>query len=168
MINLADFQAFYEYKQSFEDFTRDFFDIETTQDVTGPLPELTGHEDLVLAHLCHNILLDTGRTYMVACSTQRQAHYWCQLVCNALMQLPEFMNPGLKKEYHNQIMTGNGNIVRFEVISPNTGRGMTVQAVYIIEPDQVARRVYDEFFCSIYPTMSAGKNRQLIRYSRGY
>lgn len=168
MINLSDFNSFYAYKNSFEDFARDFFHVETTQDMTGALPEITGPEELIIAHLCYNLLLDAGKTYMVACPNQRLAHYWCQRVCYALAELPEYMMPGIKRERQDQISTGTGNVALFRAFSPNTGRGMTVQNVYVIEPQLAARRTYEEFFHSIYPVMASGKNRQLFRYSRGY
>jgi len=168
MINLEHFNSYYEYKGSFEAFARDFFDIETTHDMTTPEVDFCGPEEVVLAHIVWNLLFHYDRTYMVVTPTARLAQHWCRVVADEILRMPEYMNCGLKKT-RDVLEFGNGNRVIFRCCNENAGRGMTISSLYVIEPTLIKEHTYKEFMYGILPVIFAGRNnRQVITMSRGY
>lgn len=161
----ADIESFYNYMGSFEAFARDFFDVETDHDLTTDIVDYVGHEDIIIAHVIWSVLFKHNRTYLVALPTMIVARHWRQLVADALAKLPKYMVPEFRGR-SDEIDVANGNKILFRVCNENTGRGMTISGLYIIEPPLIKR--YYEFMQSIIPTMTSGKNRQTFNYSRGY
>lgn len=169
MINMEHFNLYYEYKGSFEAFARDFFDVETTHDMTTKIVDYIGHEDIAVAHICWNLIFSTVNTFMVMTPTVRMAHYWSFMISSAMKRLPEYLHPGIVRDVHDEITTKNYSTVKFRPCDVNSCRGMTINTMYIIEPGMLTPRVYDEFMQSVLPTMTAGrKERQVIMQSRGY
>lgn len=168
MITLEHFNLYHKYKGSFADFARDFFDVETTHDLTTRQVDFTGPEEVIVAHLTWNLLFSQVSTYMVVTPSARLAEHWCILVAAAILHIPPYMNCGVKKT-RDTLDFGNGNRVIFRVCSENAGRGMTLSNLYVIEPGLIKERTYQEFRYSILPVMLSGHlNRQVITYSRGY
>lgn len=168
MIKLEEFEAFYKYLGSFADFALDFFGIETTQDVESRQITLEGPEDLVVAHIVWKLVFNQGQTFMIATPSDRIAQYWHHRVIDAIAQLPEYMNCGMKIK-RNEISTGTGCLALFRICSTNVGRGMTLSGLYVIEPHLIRENTYRDFMHSILPTMLSGtQNRQIVHHSRGY
>lgn len=168
MISLEHFNSYYEYKGSFAAFARDFFDIETSHDMTTKEVDFCGPDEVILAHLVWTILFNYGSTYMVVAPTMRLAQHWCHAVAAAIHQMPEYMNCGLKKT-RDALEFGNGNRVIFRCCNENAGRGMTLSSLYVIEPSLIKANTYQEFRYGILPVMLSGRdNRQVITLSRGY
>lgn len=168
MITLEHFNLYHKYKGSFADFALDFFNVETTHDMTTREVDFCGPEEVVVAHLTWNLLFNYDRSYMVVTPTARLAHHWCILVAAAVLHMPKYMNCGMKKT-RDTIDFGNGNRVYFRTCSENVGRGMTLSSLYVIEPGLIKDRTYNEFMHSILPVVLGGRvNRQAITYTRGY
>lgn len=164
-IQHADIESFYKYMGSFEEFARDFFDVETTHDLTTQIVNYVGHEDVIVAHIVWSSIFKHERTYLVACPSTVLVHHWRNLVADALVKLPDFMVPDIRGR-RDELDIANGCKILFRVCNNNTGRGMTISGLYIIEPPLIKN--YYEFMQSVLPTMTSGKNRQTFNYSRGY
>ena len=168
MITMEHFNLYHKYKASFAEFARDFFDVETTHDMTTREVDFTGPEEVILAHIAWNLLFNYDRTYMVVTPNGRLAQHWCSLVAEAIARMPAYMNCGIKKT-RDTLDFGNGNRVIFRICSENAGRGMTLSSMYLIEPGLIKDRTYKEFMYGILPVILSGRlNRQVITYSRGY
>lgn len=168
MITMEHFNLYHKYKGSFAEFARDFFDIETTHDMTTREVDFQGPEEVVIAHLVWNLLFNYDSSYMVVAPSARLAQHWCQLVADAIARMPVYMNCGLKKT-RDTLDFGNGNRVYFRSCTENAGRGMTISSLYVIEPTLIKDRTYKEFMYGILPVILSGRNnRQVITYSRGY
>ncbi|MNC16469.1 hypothetical protein D3C75_643240 [compost metagenome] len=166
MIKHEDIISFYNYKDSFAKFALDFFGLETNQDMDSRELSLRDPEELVVAHIVWKTLFNQCQTFMVACANSKVADYWQRRVLDALSQLPEYMKTELRVK-RGEIDTGTACRVLFQRVHENTGRGMTLSGLYVIEPHMLGERVHHEFMCSILPTMLSGKqNRQIIQYSR--
>lgn len=168
MIKHDDIHNFYNYMSSFEQFALDFFGLETKQDMASREITLRDPEELVVAHIVWKMLFNRCQTFMVACPNMKIAEYWQHRVLDALSELPEYMKSEMTFK-RGEIETGTACKVLFQRIHENTGRGMTLSGLYVIEPQMLTERLRHEFMCSILPTMLAGKQqRQVVQYSRGF
>jgi len=168
VIKLEDAQKFFEYKDSFEKFALDFFGLESTQVLTTKEVTCCEPEELLVAHMVWKLTFNHNQTYLAIFPNMRIAEHWRRLVLDYYHTLPEYMRTEVKTK-HSEISTGTRCDLLFRVCDPNTGRGMTISTLYMIEPNLMVYRKYQEFMYSILPVMSTGDDkRQVIQFSRGY
>lgn len=163
-----EFEAFYKYQGSFKDFALDFYGVETTQDMDTQEPNLTGPEELIVAHIAWKLTFGRATKLMVSTPNDRLAHHWHQLVIDALQVLPEYISSGCKV-IHRQINTRlGGNSALFRTCNGQIARGMTLDVVYVIEPPLISPKTLHEFVQTIAFTTLRRNSGQIFRYTRGY
>lgn len=168
MIKHDDIQKFYEYMNSYEKFALDFFGLESTQNLTTKEVSCREPEELVIAHIVWKLVFNQCQTYLAIFPNTRIADYWQHRVLDFYSTLPEYMKTELKSK-RGEIDTGTACKILFRACDPNHGRGMTISTLYVIEPDLMVERKYQELMYGILPVMMSGNDkRQVIHYSRGY
>lgn len=167
MIKHDDIQKFYEYSGSFEKFMLDFYGVETKYDLTELDARITEPEEIVLAHIVWKMLFGgLDKNYMVVVPNQTLAVYWHGHIIDAINQLPDYMKTKLTTKW-GCIETGTLVKLYIRVCNENIARGMTLNGVYVIESQMVKPRVYQDFMCSVVPSMFS-TNGQIVHYSRGH
>lgn len=167
MIKHEDIQKFYDYKGSFAKFLLDFYGIETDQDLDSLDARVTEPEELIVAHIVWKMLFgDIFSHYMIVVPTQTLAVFWQGRILDSIAQLPDCMTtkPIVTR---GCIEVGTFAKTFIRVCSENIARGMTLNGVYIVEPQLNKKWVYEEFMASIIPAMFS-TNGQIVQYSRGY
>lgn len=71
-------------------------------------------------------------------------------------ELPWWIKPGVKYYSITKVEFDNSNIISAETTTPDTGRGFTVNLLYLDEFAFVPKNVQDEFYTAILPTLSNG------------
>ena len=167
MIKHEDIQKFYEYKGSFPKFLLDFFGVETEQDLDTLDTHVTEPEEIVIAHIVWKLLFsDMFHTCMLVVPNQTMSVRWHGRIIDTIEQLPEYMTTKLITKW-GCIETGTCNKLYIRVCNESIGRGMTLNGVYVIEPEMIKKDVYIEFMGSIIPSMFS-THGQIVQYSRGY
>jgi hypothetical protein len=75
--------------------------------------------------------------------------------------LPFWMQPGVKEWNKGSIELSNGSGIITAATSPNAIRGFSVSALYIDETAFIPPNIAEEFFTSVFPTISSGKDTRI-------
>ena len=75
--------------------------------------------------------------------------------------LPFWMQPGVKEWNKGNITLSNGSGIITAATSPNAIRGFSVAALYIDETGFIPPNIAEEFFTSVFPTISSGKDTRI-------
>lgn len=76
--------------------------------------------------------------------------------------LPYFIKPGVFTDNVYSIHFDNGCKIMSEATTPNSGRGYTIHLLYADEFAFVSDNISEQFFTSIYPTLSSSKISKFI------
>lgn len=167
MIKHEDITSFYEYQASFEKFLLDFFGVETEQDLSDLDARITEPDDIVIAHIVWKMLFgEYFGNYMLVVPNQTMAVRWHGRIIDTIAQLPDYMKTKTKTVW-GRIETGTGTRLYVRVCNENIGRGMSLNGLYVVEPELIKQTVYNEFMASVIPCMFS-TGGQIVRYSRGY
>lgn len=83
----------------------------------------------------------------------------------AYQNLPMWMQQGVVEWKKSTITLENGSSVRASSTSSSAIRGWSINCLYLDEFAHVPSNIADEFFSSVYPTISSGKTTQVIMTS---
>lgn len=75
--------------------------------------------------------------------------------------LPFWMQPGVVEWNKGNITLSNGSGIITAATSPNAIRGFSVSALYIDETGFIPPNIAEEFFTSVFPTISSGKDTRI-------
>lgn len=80
----------------------------------------------------------------------------------AYESLPKWMQQGVVSWNKGSIELENGSRVIAQATSPSAGRGFSVSLLYCDEFGHLENNIAEEFFTSVYPTISSGKETKIL------
>jgi hypothetical protein len=83
----------------------------------------------------------------------------------AFEMIPNWLKPGIVTWNKMKIEFGNGSAVSSDSTSPTAARGKTASALIIDEMGFIPPEIAKEFFTSVYPVISRGKDTKLFIFS---
>ena len=132
------------------------------------LPRQTGKSTTVVSYLLHYALFNDNVNIGILAnklSTSRELLGRLQL---AYENLPKWMQQGIISWNKGSLELENGSKIMAASTSSSAVRGMSFNIIFLDEFAFVPNHIADDFFSSVYPTISSGQRTKVIIISTPY
>lgn len=126
------------------------------------MPRQVGKTTTVVSYLLHYIVFNDNVNVGILAnkaSTSREILSRLQL---SYENLPKWMQQGIVSWNKGSLELENGSKIIAASTSASAVRGMTFNIIFLDEFAFVPNHIADEFFASVYPTISSGKSTKVI------
>ena len=126
------------------------------------LPRQTGKSTTVVSYLLHYIIFNDNVNIGILAnkaSTSRELLSRLQL---AYENLPKWMQHGILAWNKGNVELENGSKILAASTSSSAVRGMSFNIIFLDEFAFVPNHIAEQFFSSVYPTISSGKSTKVI------
>lgn len=148
--------AMYDFQEEMvESFHKNRFNI-------AKLPRQTGKSTTVVSYLLHYIIFNDNVNIGILAnkaSTSRELLSRLQL---AYENLPKWMQHGILAWNKGNVELENGSKILAASTSSSAVRGMSFNIIFLDEFAFVPNHIAEQFFSSVYPTISSGKSTKVI------
>lgn len=127
-------------------------------------PRQSGKSTCIAVFALHQILFKDNYNVLIAANKGKTAQEIMKKVQTAFEYLPDWLQQGIVPGGFNKstIELENGSRCMATSTSADSARGFSFSLVILDEFAFLGRTVADEFFTSIYPTISSGKNTKMV------
>jgi len=152
---LIDFQPYKYQVKMFDVFDENRYTI-------CKMPRQVGKTTGVVGYLLHKALFNENYNTAVLANKERQAREILSRVQLAYEWLPKWMQQGIIEWNKGSIELENGSKIFASSTSSTAVRGQSYNLIYLDEFAFVPRNIQDQFFASVFPTISSGETTKLI------
>jgi hypothetical protein len=152
---LIDFQPYLYQGRMFDKFENNRYTI-------CKMPRQVGKTTGVVGYLLHKILFNENYNVAVLANKERQAREILSRVQLAYEWLPKWLQQGIVEWNKSFVELENGSKVFASSTSSSAIRGQSYNLIYLDEFAFVPRNIQDQFFASVFPTISSGQTTKLI------
>jgi phage terminase large subunit-like protein len=145
------------------DFQKDI--IEKVQDnrfVICKMPRQSGKTTTIAALLLHAVLFTEEYNIGILAHKLAQAREILDRIKRAYEALPKWMQQGIVEWNKGNIELENGSKILASATSSSAIRGGSFNLIYLDEFAFVPNNLQEEFFASVYPTISSGKTSKVL------
>lgn len=126
------------------------------------MPRQVGKTTTVAAIILHNILFAENFSVAILANKEKQAREILARIQLAYEHLPRWMQQGIVEWNKGNIELENGSKVLASSTSSSAIRGTSQNLIYLDEFAFVPSNMQEEFFASVYPTISSGKTTKVL------
>ena len=148
--DLYDFQA-----DMVEKFHENRFNI-------AKLPRQSGKSTVVTAYLLWYTLFNDNVNVAILANKAATAREMLQRLQLSYENLPNWMQQGVVNWNRGSLELENGSKIMAASTSASAVRGMSFNIIFLDEFAFIPTHIADEFFSSVYPTISSGKSTKVI------
>lgn len=145
------------------DFQEEIVDkVHNNRFVIAKLPRQSGKSTTVISYLLHYVLFNQSVSVAILAnklSTARELLYRLKL---AYEYLPKWMQQGIVEWNKGSIELENGSKILASATSSSAIRGGSFNMIFLDEFAYIPEGVAEEFFSSVYPTISSGKSTKVL------
>tara|TARA_R100001510_G_C7652308_1_gene210101 strand:- start:1090 stop:2733 length:1644 start_codon:yes stop_codon:yes gene_type:complete len=152
---LVPFKTYDYQKNMIETIHRDRF-------VIAKLPRQSGKSTTVVAYLLHYVLFNPSKNVAILANKQVTARELLGRLKLAYEHLPKWIQQGIIEWNKGSIHLENGSKILASSTSSSAVRGGSFNMLFLDEFAFVPENVADEFFSSVYPTISAGQETKVL------
>jgi hypothetical protein len=133
-------------------------------------PRQYGKTVTAAVYLLHYVVFNSNKSIAILGNKQATADEILYRVRMAYELLPKWIQSGVKSWNKRSIELENGSRIFCAATSSSGIRGKTINVLYLDELAFVENNMAEEFFTSVYPTITASKDSKIILTStpRGY
>ena len=125
-------------------------------------PRQTGKSTTTTSYLLHYILFNSNMNVAILANKLATARELLSRLKLAYEHLPHWLQQGVVEWNKGSIELENGSKVLASATSASAVRGGSFNLIFLDEFAYVPHEVADEFFSSVYPTISSGQNTKVI------
>ena len=122
----------------------------------------TGKTTVAVAFLLHYCMFNSNKTVAILANKGATAREILQRFKFAFENLPKFLQQGVLEYNKGSIIFENGCKIVASATSNSAIRGLSLSCVYIDEVAFIPKNVWDEFYKSVYPTITSGTETKLL------
>lgn len=122
----------------------------------------SGKSTTTMAYVLHYILFNSNVKVSILANKEDTAKNLLDVVKLAYENLPKWMQQGVVEWNKHSIHLENGSKVRVNATSASAIRGQSANIVIIDEFAFISPNIAEEFFSSVFPTITSGKTTKLI------
>ena len=126
------------------------------------MPRQVGKTTTVAAYLLHKILFNENYRIAILANKDRGAREILSRIQLMFEHLPKWLQQGVLEWNKGNIELENGSKILSSATSSSATRGGSFNLLYLDEFAFVPNNIQDEFFASVYPTISSGQNTKVI------
>ena len=125
-------------------------------------PRQTGKSTCVIAYLLHYVLFNSDVRVAILANKQATARELLHRLKLAYENLPKWIQQGVEEWNKGSIELENGSKILASATSSSAVRGGSFNMIFLDEFAYVPHEVAEEFFSSVYPTISSGKSTKVL------
>ena len=126
------------------------------------LPRQSGKSTIIISYLLHYVLFNPNTTVAVLDNKSTTARDILGRLQLAYENLPKWMQQGIIAWNKGNIELENGSKILAAATSSSAIRGGSYNVIFLDEFAFVPTNVADQFFASVYPTITSGQNTKVI------
>lgn len=130
--------------------------------VIGKLPRQTGKTTTVGAYLLHYLLFNQNVNIGILANKQSTAMEILGRIRMAYEYLPKWLQQGIIEWNKGSIHLENGSRVIAAATSSSAIRGFSFNVILLDEFAHVPTQIAEEFFTSVYPTITSGQSTKMF------
>jgi len=130
--------------------------------VIAKLPRQTGKSTTITAYLLHYVLFNQSVNVAILANKLSTARELLSRLKLAYEYLPKWLQQGIVEWNKGSIQLENGSKVLASATSSSAIRGGSFNCILLDEFAYVPQNVAEEFFSSVYPTISSGQETKMI------
>ena len=145
------------------DFQKELLEkVHNNRFVITKYPRQSGKSTSVIAYILHYILFNQQVTVGILANKLATARELLGRLKLAYENLPKWMQQGVEEWNKGSIDLENGSRVLASSTSSSAVRGGSFNMIFLDEFAYVPQEVAEEFFSSVYPTISSGKSSKVL------
>ena len=126
------------------------------------LPRQSGKSTVVTAYLLWYVLFNDNVNVAILANKAATAREMLQRLQLSYENLPNWMQQGVVNWNRGSLELENGSKIMAASTSASAVRGMSFNIIFLDEFAFIPTHIADEFFSSVYPTISSGKSTKVI------
>lgn len=126
------------------------------------MPRQVGKTTTVAAYMLWKILFTENFNVAILANKMMQAREILSRIQLMFEYLPKYMQMGVKEWNKGNIELENGSKILAAATSSSAVRGGSFNLIYLDEFAFVPSNIQEEFFASVYPTISSGKSSKVV------
>ena len=130
--------------------------------VIAKLPRQSGKSTIVIAYFLHYVLFNTQVNVAILANKLATARELLSRLQLAYEHLPKWLQQGVIEWNKGSIELENGSKILASSTSSSAVRGGSFNMIFLDEFAFVPENVADDFFSSVYPTISAGQSTKVL------
>ena len=152
---LVDFEMYPYQKKMIHTFQKDRF-------VICKMPRQTGKSTTIISFLLHYILFNQDVSCAILANKLSTARELLGRLRLAYENLPKWMQQGVVVWNKGDIALENGSKILAAATSSSAVRGSSFNIIFLDEFAHVPNTIADQFFTSVYPTISSGETTKVF------
>jgi len=132
------------------------------------LPRQTGKSTVVVSYLLHYALFNDSSNIGILANKASTARDLLGRLQTAYENLPKWLQQGVIAWNKGSMELENGSKIMAASTSASAVRGMSFNIIFLDEFAFVPNHIADDFFSSVYPTISSGQKTKVIIISTPY
>jgi len=145
------------------DFQEDIVELATSERfVICKMPRQTGKTTTIAALLLWYVLFNESYNIAILANKMQQSREILGRIQLAYEHLPKWLQQGVLEWNKGNIELENGSKILASATSSSAVRGGSFNLVYLDEFAFVSTNIQEEFFSSVYPTISSGKTSKVL------
>jgi hypothetical protein len=129
--------------------------------VIGKLPRQTGKSTTIIAYLLHYVLFNQSMSVAILANKLTTARELLGRLQLAYEYLPMWLQQGVVEWNKGSIVLENGSKILASATSSSAVRGGSFNYIFLDEFAYVPQNVAEEFFSSVYPTITSGQSTKV-------
>ncbi|MBT4661049.1 MAG: terminase [Candidatus Marinimicrobia bacterium] len=148
------------------DFQEDIIEkVHNNRFVIAKLPRQTGKSTTMISYLLHYVLFNQDVNVAILANKLATARELLHRLQLAYEYLPKWMQQGISEWNKGSIELENGSKILASATSSSAVRGGSFNMIFLDEFAYVPHGIAEEFFSSVYPTISSGQTTKVLMVS---
>jgi len=149
----------YDYQKNIVDT------IHNNRFIIAKLPRQSGKSTTVVSYLLHYVLFNQSTNVAILANKQSTAREILARLKLAYEYLPKWIQQGIVEWNKGSIQLENGSKIIASSTSASAIRGGSFNMIFLDEFAHVPTNVAEEFFSSVYPTVTSGQTTKVLMVS---
>ena len=126
------------------------------------LPRQSGKSTVVTSYLLWYVLFNPSVNVAILANKAATAREMLQRLQLSYENLPRYLQQGILQWNRGSLELENGSKIMAASTSASAVRGMSFNIIFLDEFAFIPNHIADQFFSSVYPTISSGKSTKVI------
>ncbi len=126
------------------------------------LPRQSGKSTVVTSYLLWYVLFNPSVNVAILANKAATAREMLQRLQLSYENLPRYLQQGILQWNRGSLELENGSKIMAASTSASAVRGMSFNVIFLDEFAFIPNHIADQFFSSVYPTISSGKSTKVI------
>ena len=133
--------------------------------VISKLPRQSGKSTTMISYILHYVLFNQSMTVAVLANKQSTAREILSRLKMAYEYLPLWLQQGIVEWNKGSLELENGSRIIASSTSASAVRGGSFNMIFLDEFAHVPQNIAEEFFSSVYPTITSGQSTKVLMVS---